>query len=184
MMKDTTMKPVYEARLHRSGYMLGLLVLLIGLIISGKPFTTPGIAEPLVAGINALPGALKSFIASLIPLGTYLQQYYLDLFLMVAGIFLMIRFFLERQRTLLVLTPEGIQVEKGIFSTDYREFPLSTLQGIQVVQSPFAMLLGRGTILIRLSTGEVMQFSPVSKPRRFRNKVLEVIEKNQQKNVF
>jgi hypothetical protein len=154
--------------LHWTGYIIGTLVLAVALLFTGTLNHIPGFTEHAVALVNGLPAGGRNFIIQMTGVAGMLQKFRGDWLLVIAGGFLLVRFYMERKHTRLVLTPEAIRVETGVFSTEQRDYKFNLISELRVKQSPAGALIGRGGIVIILSGGGELYLGGFTRPAAFK----------------
>jgi membrane protein YdbS with pleckstrin-like domain len=105
--------------------------------------------------LPAVPGLTRFFRA--IPAGgswtgaTFVLTF---LLLLTAGVLLLLVFqYLEWIRTVYAVTSSRIIIQKGVFSRDFEEIPISQVRGMQVHQTFAHRLLGFGSLRVSSEDG-------------------------------
>ena len=96
--------------------------------------------------------------------------HYVSLFLLLSGLFQLIKRILLKMDTEYVVTNKKVILKSGILSQDALEFVLNKCEGIRINQSLMGRMLGFGSIVV--TTGGVTnKFDFITNPIKFRNEI-------------
>ena len=96
--------------------------------------------------------------------------HYVSLFLLLSGLFQLIKRILLKMGTEYVVTNKKVILKSGILSRDALELVLNKCEGIRINQSPMGRMLGFGSIVV--TTGGVTnKFDFITNPIKFRNEI-------------
>ena len=96
--------------------------------------------------------------------------HYVSLFLLLSGLFQLIKRILLKMGTEYVVTNKKVILKSGILSRDALELVLNECEGIRINQSLMGRMLGFGSIVV--TTGGVTnKFDFITNPIKFRNEI-------------
>lgn len=96
--------------------------------------------------------------------------HYVSLFLLLSGLFQLIKRILLKMGTEYVVTNKKVILKSGILSRDALELVLKKCEGIRINQSLMGRMLGFGSIVV--TTGGVTnKFDFITNPIKFRNEI-------------
>lgn len=96
--------------------------------------------------------------------------HYVSLFLLLSGLFQLIKRILLKMGTEYVVTNKKVILKSGILSRDALELVLNKCEGIRINQSLMGRMLGFGSIVV--TTGGVTnKFDFITNPIKFRNEI-------------
>ena len=96
--------------------------------------------------------------------------HYVSLFLLLSGLFQLIKRILLKMGTEYVVTNKKVILKSGILSRDALELVLNKCEGIPINQSLMGRMLGFGSIVV--TTGGVTnKFDFITNPIKFRNEI-------------
>ena len=96
--------------------------------------------------------------------------HYVSLFLLLSGLFQLIKRILLKMDTEYVVTNKKVILKSGILSQDALELVLNKREGIRINQSLMGRMLGFGSIVV--TTGGVTnKFDFITNPIKFRNEI-------------
>lgn len=96
--------------------------------------------------------------------------HYVSLFLLLSGLFQLIKRILLKMGTEYVVTNKKVILKSGILSRDALELVLNKCEGIRINQSLTGRMLGFGSIVV--TTGGVTnKFDFITNPIKFRNEI-------------
>lgn len=96
--------------------------------------------------------------------------HYVSLFLLLSGLFQLIKRILLKMGTEYVVTNKKVILKSGILSRDALELVLNKREGIRINQSLMGRMLGFGSIVV--TTGGVTnKFDFITNPIKFRNEI-------------
>lgn len=96
--------------------------------------------------------------------------HYVSLFLLLSGLFQLIKRILLKMGTEYVVTNKKVILKSGILSRDALELVLNKYEGIRINQSLMGRMLGFGSIVV--TTGGVTnKFDFITNPIKFRNEI-------------
>lgn len=96
--------------------------------------------------------------------------YYLSLFLLVAGLFQLVKRILLKVGAEYVVTNKKVILKSGILSRDALELVLNKCEGLRINQSVIGRIFGFGSIVVTTG-GMTNTFDFVANPVQFRNEI-------------
>lgn len=96
--------------------------------------------------------------------------YYIGLFLLLAGLFQLVKRILLKMGAEYVVTNRRVILKSGILSRDALELILNKCEGLRINQSIMGRLLGFGSIVVTTG-GMTNAFHFIADPMRFRNEI-------------
>ena len=139
-------------------FIFGVLALSVASqLTSAVPNWAPGLRTWLT---------LSNYVSSSVQ--TYLADFWLLLF--VIGLLWILVRYLRWIRTVYAVTNRRVIVQKGIFSKDFDEIPVTQVRGVDVHQSVGQRILGYGTVRVSSEGGSSLgneDWKGIPKPFRF-----------------
>jgi len=139
-------------------FIFGVLALSVASqLTSAVPNWAPGLRTWLT---------LSNYVSSSVQ--TYLADFWLLLFV-IGLLWILVRYF-RWIRTVYAVTNRRVIVQKGIFSKDFDEIPVTQVRGVDVHQSVGQRILGYGTVRVSSEGGSSLgneDWKGIPKPFRF-----------------
>ncbi|HXQ78627.1 MAG: PH domain-containing protein [Thermoplasmata archaeon] len=141
-------------------------------------FSAPAITSAVPTFSSTLTSwlTLSNYVSSNVQ--TYLADFWLILFV-IGLLWLLVRYF-RWIRTVYAVTNRRVIVQKGIFSKDFDEIPVTQVRGVDVHQSFGQRILGYGTVRVSSEGGSSLgneDWKGIPKPFRFQ-KLIENATQN------
>jgi len=168
-----------ETRATKLFYFPGpiLFTLVFGL---ATLFAAPAITSAVPTLSSTLTNwlTLSNYLSSSVQM--YLADFWLILFV-IGLLWLLVRYF-RWIRTVYAVTSRRVIIQKGIFSKDFDEIPVTQVRGVDVHQSFGQRILGYGTVRVSSEGGSSLgneDWKGIPKPFRFQ-KLIENATQNVQ----
>jgi membrane protein YdbS with pleckstrin-like domain len=143
-------------------------------------FAAPAITSAVPTWVPALTTwlTLSNYLSS--TWQTYLAYFWLLLF--VVGLLWLLARYFRWIRTVYAVTNRRVIIQKGIFSKDFDEIPVTQVRGVDVHQSFGQRILGYGTVRVSSEGGSALgneDWKGIPKPFRFQRLIENATQNTQ-----